>query len=252
MDGRPHQRPLHDRPALESARQLLAAEVLEARPQPDVRVRRVLVLDAAQALERPRDGQRRAFEEQLPGEQRPVQLPLREYALVHGRNASSRSSSAASSSRTLGSRAAQRLDAKTLLLDLPGSRHEAVDEDGLRDITVGRDHATAIPLREDPRALGRGVGEQWRSPTWEQPDGRRRVFGRSRCARQVVEQPAGFVAEGPRGFVEHGADRRGRHAYPRGHVVDRRGAEGSEVAAEEMPHRLPARHLRGAAPNQSS
>ena len=100
VDGRPHQRPLDDRSALESARQLLAAEALETRPQPDVRVRRVLVLDAAQALECAGNGQRRAFEEQLPGEQRPVQLPLGEHALAHGRNASSRSPSASSSSRT--------------------------------------------------------------------------------------------------------------------------------------------------------
>ena len=47
VDGRPHQRPLDDRPAFERARQLFAAEVLEARPEPDVRVRRVLILDAS-------------------------------------------------------------------------------------------------------------------------------------------------------------------------------------------------------------
>ena len=100
VDGRPHQRPLHDRSALESARQLLAAEVLEARPEPDVRVRRVLILDATHPLECAGNGQRRAFEEQLSGQQRPVQLPLREHAFAHGRNASSRSPSASSSSRT--------------------------------------------------------------------------------------------------------------------------------------------------------
>ena len=84
----------------------LAAEALEARPEADVGVRRVLVLDAADALERSRNRQSRALEEQLPREQRPVQLPLGEDALAHGRNSSSRSSSAASSSRTLvGSRA---------------------------------------------------------------------------------------------------------------------------------------------------
>ena len=98
MDGAAHECSLHDRPALERPCEVVVAEGLEARPEPDVGIWRVLVLNAADAFERTGDGQRRAFEEELAGEQRAVQLALREHALAHGRNASSRSPSAASSS----------------------------------------------------------------------------------------------------------------------------------------------------------
>ena len=59
-----------------------ALEALDARPEPDIRGRCVLGLDAADSLQRPRKGHAAPLEEQLPGEQRAVQLSLREDALA--------------------------------------------------------------------------------------------------------------------------------------------------------------------------
>ena len=85
VDRRAHERRLDDRPALERPREIVAAEALEARPQPDVRVRRVLILDPADPLERARDRYAHALEQELASEQRSVQLALREHAVGHGR-----------------------------------------------------------------------------------------------------------------------------------------------------------------------
>ena len=85
MDRLAHQRPLDHASPPERPRQVVALEPLDGRPEPDVPVRRVLVLDPADPLEHPRDRQAHALEQQLPGEERPVQLPRRQDALGHGR-----------------------------------------------------------------------------------------------------------------------------------------------------------------------
>ena len=84
VDRAAHERRLNDRAPLERAVERVALEAVEARPEADVRVRRVLVLDAADPLERAWDREARSLEQQLPREQRAVQLALREDALRHG------------------------------------------------------------------------------------------------------------------------------------------------------------------------
>ena len=81
VDGEPYERALDDGPAFEGARQRTALKALDARPQPDVRGRRVLGLDAADALERLRKRRPLAGKEQLPLEQRAVELALGEDSL---------------------------------------------------------------------------------------------------------------------------------------------------------------------------
>ena len=83
VDRLAHQRGLDDGTPFEGSREIVAPEAFEARPEPDVRVRRVLVLDAAEPLQRTRDRQARTLEKKLPGEQCAVQLALRESALRH-------------------------------------------------------------------------------------------------------------------------------------------------------------------------
>src|SRR5262249_44278935 len=83
MDGRPHQRSLDDGAPLESARQLLTPKAFEARPEPDVPVRRVLVLDPAHTVDCLRDREPRAAKEELAGEQRAIQLLLGECSLCY-------------------------------------------------------------------------------------------------------------------------------------------------------------------------
>jgi len=75
VDRRAHQRRLDDRPALERAGQRVTLQALHARPEPEVHRRRVLRLKAGNSLERSRNGQPRPIEQQLPGQQRAVQLP---------------------------------------------------------------------------------------------------------------------------------------------------------------------------------
>src|SRR6185436_14663400 len=89
VDRPSHERRLDDRSALEGAREVGAAEPHDARPQPDVGVRRVLILDSADPLEYTRDRQTGALEQELSGEQGAVQLTLREGSLGvrrHGAN----------------------------------------------------------------------------------------------------------------------------------------------------------------------
>ena len=83
VDRRAHQRRLDDLTRLERLRQRRPPERAEARPQPDVAGRRVLVLDPADRLERGRDREVVALEEALPGEERAVQVGGRQDALGH-------------------------------------------------------------------------------------------------------------------------------------------------------------------------
>ena len=83
VDRRAHERGLHDGAPLERACQVVAAKTFETRPEPDVRVRRVLVLDTADPFERSRDRHTSPLEQELAGEERAVQLALRESALRH-------------------------------------------------------------------------------------------------------------------------------------------------------------------------
>ena len=78
VDRGPHQRRLDDRPPLERARECVALEPVQPRPQADVHRGRVLRLDPADPLERPRDRRPRPLQQVLAGEEGPVQVALRE------------------------------------------------------------------------------------------------------------------------------------------------------------------------------
>jgi hypothetical protein len=82
VDRDPHQRALDDLALLQGLRQRDGGEVPQPRPQPEVHRRRVLGLDTAQPLERVRRRSVRALQQQLPREQRPIELPPAERA--HG------------------------------------------------------------------------------------------------------------------------------------------------------------------------
>ena len=83
VDRLAHQRGLDDRTSFEGAREIVTPKAFEARPEPDVRVRCVLILDAGEPLQRARDRETHTLEEELAGEQCAVQLALRESALRH-------------------------------------------------------------------------------------------------------------------------------------------------------------------------
>jgi hypothetical protein len=76
VDRRAHQRRLHDLPPLQRPREVTQGEPVEPRPEADVRGRRVLRLQAADSLERPRHRQPGALEQELPRQQRAVQAAL--------------------------------------------------------------------------------------------------------------------------------------------------------------------------------
>ena len=78
MDRRAHQRALDDRALTEGPVEVGATEPREAGPEANVRRRCVLSLDPRHALEGSRDRQLRPLEEELPGEERTVQLELGE------------------------------------------------------------------------------------------------------------------------------------------------------------------------------
>jgi hypothetical protein len=78
MDRRPHQRPLDDGLPAQRAGELVPLEALEPRPEPDVRRGRVLRLDPADPFQRAGQRRLRPLEQELPREQRPVQLPFGE------------------------------------------------------------------------------------------------------------------------------------------------------------------------------
>ncbi len=85
VDGDPQQGRLHRPPLLQRPGELLAAEVAQPRPEADIGRGGVLGLEPGDLLERGRDGEGRALEEQLAGEQGPVELAGREHTLGHGR-----------------------------------------------------------------------------------------------------------------------------------------------------------------------
>ena len=78
VDRLAHQRALDHRAAHEGAVEVVPLEPVEARPEPDVRVRRVLVLDAADPLDRPREAGGASARAGAAREERPVQLALGE------------------------------------------------------------------------------------------------------------------------------------------------------------------------------
>src|SRR5919198_2505938 len=83
VDGSAQQRRLHDRPPFESAIEILPPEPLDTRPEPDVAVRRVLVLDPAQTLEHAGKRRAHALQEELPGEEPTVQRAFAQHSLRH-------------------------------------------------------------------------------------------------------------------------------------------------------------------------
>ena len=92
MDRPAQHRRLDDAAPLERTRERLALEALDARPESDVGGRRVLSLDPAHPLDRARQRQVRRLEQQLPREQRAVQLAPGQETLGrwHGRQRYSR------------------------------------------------------------------------------------------------------------------------------------------------------------------
>ena len=85
VDRHPHQRRLDHRPVLEGVGQRVATEGRETRPQPDIARRGVLGLEAADLLDRLRDGQRCPLEQQLAREQGAVQRRHAEDRFGHRR-----------------------------------------------------------------------------------------------------------------------------------------------------------------------
>jgi hypothetical protein len=81
MDGHAHQRGLHDRAPFQRARELVALKAGQSRPQADVHRRRVLRLHPADPFERARERFAPACQQQLPLEQRAVELALTHDAL---------------------------------------------------------------------------------------------------------------------------------------------------------------------------
>ena len=106
MERAAHHSCLDHTPVDERARELLLAEPLEARPERDVRRRRVLRLHRHEPRDRFHDGHPPPLEQQLAREQRAVQLAQRQDAR-HARRtdlvsapSSANASSAAASSRS--------------------------------------------------------------------------------------------------------------------------------------------------------
>ena len=85
VDGDPEQGRLDRPPVLEGPGQVVTAEVAQPRPQADVRRRGVLGLEAGDLLQRLGEGVAGALEEELAGQQGPVELAGGEHALGHGR-----------------------------------------------------------------------------------------------------------------------------------------------------------------------
>ncbi len=85
MDGGSHQGGLHSAPLLQRRRQRLAGEVVQARPEGNVCRGCVLGLQTADPLQGVSEWQLRALQQQLAGEEGPVQLSGRQYAVPHGR-----------------------------------------------------------------------------------------------------------------------------------------------------------------------
>ena len=78
MNRGAHERALDDATRLELVGQRIAPEVSHATPEADVSRRRVLVLDAPDPFECLRDGNGSPIEQELAGEQCPVEHPNRQ------------------------------------------------------------------------------------------------------------------------------------------------------------------------------
>ena len=74
MQRRPHQGRFHDLPAVDSTRELVALEARNTRPERDIRRRRPLSLKAAQTLDRVDHIDLLAFQQELPRQERAIQL----------------------------------------------------------------------------------------------------------------------------------------------------------------------------------
>ena len=180
---RAHQRRLHDRPSLEGHASGRPGGILEARPEPDVGVRRVLILDAAESLERragSEDGRARAG---AGARAAPVQLSLRECARRP---------------RVDAIRASAARDARCC-------QDDAADDEGAAEASQG---VTVSSSTIAPIATARrdrvGVGDRTRRP--EAPRARR-SRGCTRAKRREdaeVEEERGFAG----GRVDDGVDRR--------------------------------------------
>ncbi len=77
----------------------------------------------------------------------------------------------------------------------PRPGDQAVDQEGGEHVRVLGDDGGLVLRRQDPRSVGGAVGQQQAVPTGEEPGRGGRVRVRSRCARQVDQGPARFVAE---------------------------------------------------------
>ena len=75
VDRAAHQRRLDDAAVLERAREVVAHEALDARPQADVHRRRVLRLQPRHPLEHPGDRVGRPLQQPLAGQESPVERP---------------------------------------------------------------------------------------------------------------------------------------------------------------------------------
>ena len=80
VERRAHERRLHDAPASDGAHEVIGAEALDARPEPEVRRRRPLRLEPSRPLERLRHRERSTCEQELARERRPVELAKRQQA----------------------------------------------------------------------------------------------------------------------------------------------------------------------------
>ena len=78
VDGRSHEGSLHHAASLKQSVEVVATELGESGPEPEVTRGRVLGLEPAEPLDRARDRHLDAFQQQLAGQKRPVQLPLGE------------------------------------------------------------------------------------------------------------------------------------------------------------------------------
>ena len=114
-----------------------------------------------------------------------------------------------------------------LLVGAPAARDDAVDEERLRDVAVLRDHRLAQLLGQHAAPVG--VREQRVVPLRQEADGRGRVGGRERRARDVEQLAAVLVAEAAQRLerVERGGEVGDAEARPVGDVGARRRAEGA-------------------------
>ena len=154
MDGRPHDRPLHDAAPLQRPGERGPFEALEPRPEPDVHRRRVLRLDPADALERLRNRQPCTLEEQLAGKEGAVELSLGENPLGHrvGEERHHRlADGVEAAGRDGGEVVAEPVPAREVEVDQVDRRHPCSDE---RDVVV--EDVSLFPDGKVPPVSGAG------------------------------------------------------------------------------------------------